>query len=149
MPVLNHFYLVDNKISPALLKLSGPIIAVEISIPNVLKEYLEQKGLPIPNPVNGQALIDTGATNTCVDVDIIKQLKIPAINSIKVYTPSGEAEQTIHPVIIRLSIGTFNFNSAIGSILKKQNIIALLGRDILQNCVLNYNGLTGNISLSI
>jgi hypothetical protein len=42
-----------------------------------------------------------------------------------------------------------NAPRAVGAALKPQGLIALIGRDILANCTLHYNGAVGQITLAI
>ena len=44
---------------------------------------------------------------------------------------------------------TISVNRAFGANLAIQGLIALIGRDLLAQCVLVYNGLDGSFSLSI
>ena len=44
---------------------------------------------------------------------------------------------------------TVNSNRAFGLNMKDQGLIALIGRDLLANCVLVYDGLDGSFSLSL
>ena len=53
---------------------SGPIIEVVLAVPTALAQKLAAAGRPIPKPVNGLALLDTGATNSCIDEDVARNL---------------------------------------------------------------------------
>jgi hypothetical protein len=153
MPVFNQFILgPNNELNPAPLRLRGPIIQVEIQIPTVLGHTLQQKGKPLPQPVTGLCLVDTGASKTCVDAAIVAGLGVSPINKVQVQTPSGSASQYTYPV--RMSFpGTplpgIEFSSVLGSVLAAQGIIGLLGRDVLTHFVLIYNGPAGMFSLAL
>ena len=45
----------------------GPVLQVEISLAAALVKHLTDQGQPVPQPVAGWALIDTGATAAAVD----------------------------------------------------------------------------------
>jgi len=151
MPVYNHLYLLKNKLHPDPLKLQGPILNVEISLPQKIAEIYDQTGKAIPAPKTGLALFDTGASNTCVDLKIIESLGIPSIGIQTVYTPQGSCQQDKYPAKISFpgtTLPAVEFGSIYGSTLQSQGIIALIGRDLLSNFVFTYNGPGGFITLS-
>lgn len=158
MPIYNlHQTAVDPKdptqqiSSKELLTATGPWIPVELMIPDKLAEYYTKNNIQIPACIRGNALVDTGASITCVDLPLIKSLGVQPISSAQVLTPQGSAMQDIYPVKI-LFAGTsiaFNLNAVLGSDLAAQNIVALIGRDILSICMIVYNGPFGHFSLSI
>lgn len=158
MPIYNSVLLEPNPANPtqhrhgpSVLAHQGPNIPVELSIPDALANYFSQQNVAIPAPLTGVALIDTGASITCVDISIIQSLNIQPIGTTTVYTPQGNATQQLFP--IKLSFpGTaivISLNAVLGSVLLAQNIGALIGRDILSRCVLVYNGPLGSFSFSI
>jgi hypothetical protein len=153
MPVHNQFLLgPKNQLNPNLLRLKGPVVHVEIQIPTVLAQTLQQQGKPLPQPVTGFCLVDTGASKTCVDAGAVAGLGVSPINRVQVQTPSGSTSQYTYPV--RMSFpGTqlpgFEFSSVIGSVLAAQGIVGLLGRDVLSNFLLVYNGPAGLFSLAL
>ena len=124
MPVYNQIFFRSipdgNQIEPAALAKAGPVLAVEVSIPTALTEKLTRENKPIPQPKAGLALIDTGATHSCVDDDVISQLGVNPILGVNI-----QAQQV-----------------------NNQPIIALLGRDVLLRCVFIYNGSLGIYTLA-
>jgi hypothetical protein len=97
------------------------------------------------------ALIDTGASATAVDGDALKALSISPIGRVEVRTPSGKEQQDLYPASLTFpgtQIPTLNFNAVLGSKLKEQGILALVGRDVLQHFLLIYNGHLGQYILS-
>ena len=106
----------------------------------------------MPAPVSGLALIDTGATSTCIDDETARQLQLPAIDVVTVASAShASARQSVHPVQIELVGWPIRFDAprAIAAPLRIQGILVLIGRDVLQHTILVYNGPTGSFSLSI
>ena len=151
MPVHNLFYLVNNQISPHLLRDSGPRVQVEIHVPPVLAAFREQRGRKSSDAISGWALFDTGASISAVDQEAVAQLGLNPAGLTAVQTPGGEVQQYLYPIrMVFPSFGNFTvvFNQVIGSELKPQGIIALVGRDVLANCLLVYNGPAGICSLS-
>ena len=124
----------------------------EIHVPPILTTYLAQKGQPIPAPIPGQALLDTGASISAIDSNAVVNLGINPIGVTSVYTSGGVVQQNIYPIrFVFPAIGmlTIDFNAVIGSDLQPQGIIALVGRDVLSHCLLVYNGPAGMCSVSI
>ncbi len=141
------------QIPPSIvLQRQGPYVQVTISIAQSIAEQLLQQGLSLPSPMSGVALIDTGASSTCIDSDIAQQMQLPVVNVVNVASAShASSQQNVYPIQIEvvglpISIETPN---AIGAALKAQGLIALIGRDVLQHCILFYNGITGSFTLSI
>lgn len=151
MPIHNQFYLVNNKLDPRDLLERGPVLNIEISVPLALTKIWEKQNLDLPSPQPGNALVDTGASCTCVDRDVIKKLMIPSIGIERVYTPQGNEEQHKYPVRVAFPGTTLpfvEFGSAYGAVLKEQGIIALIGRDLLVHFSLAYNGPGGFVTLA-
>lgn len=151
MPVYNRFYLVGQNLHHGALLDRGPVLNVEISIPTTLARLWDKQNLTVPGSQMGVALLDTGASRTCVDRDAIKELSIPSIGIERVYTPQGSEEQHKYPVRISFPgtpLPSVEFGSAYGASLREQGIIALIGRDLLTHFVFTYNGPGGFITLA-
>jgi predicted aspartyl protease len=130
----------------------GPRIDVEVHVPDPLATLLSQQGKPIPKPVLGQALIDTGASITAVDDSTITSLGVQPIGVTMVHTPSGSAQQNLYPVRFVFpgsGLPELSATQAIGSVLLPQGIVALIGRTALSSVILVYNGPVGMITLAI
>ena len=154
MPVFNFYHW--SKDHGFTLTESGPLVSVEISIPTALKAHLSEKGLSIPAPQSGFALIDTGAFATAVDQTIFDALGVPPIDKIPTKTPHGDGESPVYPATVTfpgLDVREMAMERVIGCNLKWQNvegkeIIMLLGRDLLQYFLLVYNGKSADIFLA-
>ncbi|HXM41478.1 MAG TPA: aspartyl protease family protein [Bryobacteraceae bacterium] len=97
-------------------------------------------------------MIDTGASNTCIDEKTAQEMGLPVIDVAKMSSASHAGiDQNVYPIQITVagSILQFNVPRAMGGALGAQGLIALIGRDVLQFCTLFYNGITGQITLSI
>lgn len=134
----------------------GPVIDVAIHISTPRKEALQSVQATIPPPVRARLLIDTGASNTSIDEDLITQLQLTPTGSIPIQTPSTTAanphicNQYDVSVIIPHAqmIRHFHAVAVIGSKFSHQGIHGLLGRDILSECLFIYNGELGIYTLS-
>jgi len=163
MPTLNNFsfqQIPGQSIQPSPQGLAsiGPLIQIQIEVPSVLAASLQAANLPIPNPVDGVALIDTGATITSIHADILIGLGINPVGVANVGTAGGPRQQSTYPAKFSFP-GTplpgFELAQVIGCDLTGQMVgnqrplIGLIGRDVLANAVLVYNGSAGMFSLSI
>jgi predicted aspartyl protease len=134
----------------------GPLLQVEVYVPSALEQLLIAQNQPIPPPRTGWALIDTGATKSCVDINAISTLGVNPIGVTLTGTAGGQVQQPLYPARFRFPGEAFEqeFSSVIGvdltgqSILG-QDIIVLLGRDVLAKCVLIYNGPGGFFTLTL
>jgi predicted aspartyl protease len=117
-----------------------------------LSAHLQQIGQDVPAPIAGVALIDSGASGTCVDEDVAAQLGLPVIDVIRVASATDDsAERNVYSLqftIVGLGV-TMHASRATGAPLAVQGIQLLVGRDLLQHCIFVYNGLTGSYTLSI
>jgi predicted aspartyl protease len=117
-----------------------------------MAQQLLQQGIPLPSPVSGIALIDTGASHTCIDAESAQAMNLPVIDVVKMASASHDAtDQNVYPIQIELA-GlpiTIQAPRAIGAALKPQGLLLLIGRDLLQHCALTYNGMAGTITLAI
>ena len=136
---------------PIALREGGPCIQVTIGVAQSIAEQLLQQGTPIPQPVPGRALIDTGASRTCIDDTLAQQLGLPPIDVVTTSSAShASTQQNVYPVQIEVVGSNIKVNvNAIGAALAAQGIAVLIGRDFLQHCTLFYNGITGQITLSL
>lgn len=107
---------------------------------------------PVPSPVQVRALIDTGASHTCVDPSIIQPLNLTPSGNVSVHTPTtggtpaNRDQYDISFVILhpqQLSPFVRSTMPIMCTDLLAQGIHALIGRDILQECLFTYNGATG------
>lgn len=130
----------------------GPVIQANASLSGSFEAQLQERGEQSPDPVSGFALIDTGASGTCIDEAVAQQLNLPAIDVVQIASASeNSSRQNVYPVgfeLAGLSVG-IDAHRAVGAPLQSQGIIALIGRDVLQNCTLHYNGPSGQITISV
>ena len=161
MPILNTQISAEQKdedgniITAPLsagLQLLGPRIQITLLPLETQLKSLASKGKSLPPPIAGLALIDTGASSTCIDQKAAEDAGLAIVDSGPMSSATHDNE--IVPIyagrvdIVGMSI-TVSANRAYGANLKSQGLIALIGRDILSKCVLVYNGLEGSFSLSI
>jgi len=140
------------------MQLTGPVLSVQIEVPTILANQLQQTGQPAPAPVSGFALIDTGASLSAVDATVIQQLGVQAVGVAAVGTAAGPQQQATYPARFTFpgsNLPAIDFSQILGSNLTGQIVagtgqplIALFGRDILQHFILIYNGPGATFSLA-
>ena len=118
---------------------------------------MAKEGLPIPAPVIVRALIDTGASCTCLDSAVIAKLGLVPIGTVLMHTPStaGSAvsrNQFDVAVGVVMDAGEIHVPSmiipVIESALVSQGIQALLGRDLLEKGILIFDGRHKSLTLA-
>ena len=128
---------------------STPLIYAILGVIQARADALKAANQPVPAQQRMNALIDTGASCTCVDPTIIKALGLVPTGSTQMLTPStGSQPVTTEQYDASLMIYGANQQSpleipvmpVVASDLKSQGIDALIGRDVLKFCLLTYNG---------
>ena len=140
----------ESEPAPELLAAQGPINAVLLSISDETQQALMAAGKPMPEPVTGLALIDTGATFACVDKAAAVRAGLPTRRTAKMASAS-HAEHEVPVFAGRIVLDSININTpnAMGVNLSGfSELVALIGRDMLQNCVFVYDGNAGSTILA-
>ena len=147
---MTHFTLTTD---PTL----GPIISAVVAVSEERALALSNAVQPVPQAKQVRALIDTGATHTCVDPTILRDFGLTPTGSTQVHTPSsGPSPVAMDQYDVGLAIFGRREDPplihrtipVIGTDLSAQGIDALVGRDVLKDCVLVYNGGTGTFTLA-
>ena len=141
---------ITRNISP-----QGPLLDVFLDISQARKNTLTKAGVAIPKPVQVTALIDTGASCTCIEPSVIHSLNITPTGSGVVSTPlTGKNPQICNKYDISVLLIHPEINYQIGAIPVMESkvfgkgIHALLGRDVLSKCLFIYNGVNQQYTIS-
>lgn len=125
----------------------GPLIEMKVMQSPQLVAELKKAGLNFAAPCIINALIGTDASSLAIDTTILQSLGIKPTGTVKVHTPStqGDGEEMcqydIHVVIGEgQSYPLTMVLPAIGVAIANQGFCALIGREILNHCVLTYDG---------
>jgi predicted aspartyl protease len=97
------------------------------------------------------ALVDTGATECCIDTDLAKKLALPVIDRRKISGVSGLKEVDVylgHIHIIALGITMYGGFAGVDLIAGGQRHYALIGRTFLRQLTMVYDGKTGIVTIT-
>jgi hypothetical protein len=156
MPVFEFIFLTPAPDFAGTLMGDGPLIPVEVSMPAALQEWCAKNSVPIPAPVSGYAMVDTGASISGIHEDILTSLSIVPLDSIPLSTPSGSSRTFIYPTQVSfpaLQVQGYSMSRVAGFQLDwttndGKRVIMLLGRDLLSQFLLVYNGKTNTVTLA-
>jgi hypothetical protein len=136
----------------------GPLIIAYFGVSFPRDKALRDAGQDVPKLVKATALIDTGASCTCVDPSILREaLKLSPTGTTIVNTPTtGDDPVSVDQYDISLYIPCSENDVPLSvetlpvvcSDIKAQGIEALIGRDVLSKCILFYNGDMKQFSLA-
>jgi hypothetical protein len=128
---------------------NGPVLNAVVTVSKERSAALAAAVQSVPKPVPITALVDTGASCTCVDPSVLTALNLTPTGIVLLNTPSTggtphQAEQFDVALIIPAPSGpalVFRTIPVVASeLLTSQGFHALIGRDILDQCLFSYNG---------
>lgn len=127
----------------------GPVVDVGLSVPLALEDQLRRAGESLPQPIQLQSMIDTGATGSVIQQGLAAQLGLKPIGVTLINTPSStNVECYEYAVRFVFPNNVVVEGTVIEAPLKGQHIQGLIGRDVLQHAVLVYIGYAGQFTLS-
>ena len=136
----------DDSTSAALMRL-GPVLQVVLVPPD---------GATDGEPQQGAAIIDTGATQTCVDAETAKSAGWPMIDTAKLSSvthPDHEVPVFAGHLSCPTLGNTIHVPRWMGVNLRPDEadlpVVGLIGRDLLQQAIFIYNGHDGSFSLAL
>ena len=132
-----------------VLALYGPTLFVQIGFdPGSRPIDGSNPNLP---PDRHPALVDTGATESCIDSELALVLNLPVVDRQKVAGVHGADTVNVHLAQIHVPSLDFTVYGRFAGVHLRaggQPHFALIGRTFLQNFTMTYEGRTGNVILS-
>ena len=116
------------------LQSRGPVIQVTVALAAPFAQGLQQGGHTVPAPISGWALVDTGASDTCIDAERAQGMGLPAIDVVTMVSASHAAtQQNVYPIRIEFASVPIVVDAprAMGANLATQGLLLLIGRDLL------------------
>lgn len=114
----------------------GPTLWVRIGLANLAGPFL--------------ALVDTGASVSCIDKGVALQLKLPQIDRWNMAGIEGPYQAAVHLGIVHIPALNWQIYGgfpAVNLVAGGQPHHALIGRDFLQHFTMTYEGSTGKVEL--
>jgi hypothetical protein len=133
----------------ALLTTWGPTFPVDVGFdPN----YVSGPGkIPIPGLKNLPALLDTGATECCIDSVLAAQLNLPVVDTRTLAGVGGAILVNVYLAQVHippLSLTIYGMFSGVHLAVGGQVHRVLMGRTFLRHCRLDYEGRIGRVVIS-
>ena len=97
-----------------------------------------------------QALVDTGACESCIDSLLASQLKLPIVDRRQIAGAGGAQVVNVH--LAQVHVRTLNFTAygtfaGVHLVAGGQAHSALIGRTFLQHFTMIYEGRTGTVTI--
>jgi hypothetical protein len=140
-------------VPPRALHHFGPVAMVNIGATEADKAAITHSGMAVPEPIRGGALIDTGATFSQIDDEIIAELGLQPVGILDVAGFDVIDTKLRYDVKLVFEDGMLLETLASGSQFRRPpdspipGYDALIGRDILASAILTYDGTCGRVSL--
>lgn len=132
-----------------LLTLLGPTLIVDIGFDP--KFNAKTSMIPTPGIKGIKALVDTGASESCIDNLLAAQLNLPIVDRRPISGSSGSHMANMYLAQIHVPSLKFNIYGVFAGVdLKAGGQIhsALIGRTFLQSFTMIYEGQTGSVTIS-
>lgn len=166
-PVANKFLI---RYGQNFLQHVGPYVGANWTVPPALESELKRQGRPVPSPVGGYLLLDTGAEKTCISKVAAQQLGLTPIGRVQGFGAGGVHTHDV--VFARLSMVIADHRQITTALAWDQSVqcvpdlekhpqargvkidnqpahlIGLLGRDILRLTTVVYNGREGKLQVT-
>lgn len=135
----------------------GPLVYAFVGLSAPHREVLTAAGRSLPTANLGRFLVDTGASTSAVDPEMLDGLDLQPTGAVMVHTPSTQGQpisMAIFDISLLIPAGEHDAPLYIPALpvsssgFKAQGIDGLLGRDILSQCLLTYNGRIGSFVLA-
>lgn len=127
----------------------GAILPVQVGIPTALAQQMQAQGQTPPPPEEIQAMVDTGASISAINVSVAQRLGLPVTGSMKIGGATGVADQPVYSALFRIPDPFVEWDpmQIAGATLTNTPFDILVGRNILCNMTLSYDGKSGRFSL--
>jgi len=148
MPILEAGW-VDTQTqrgSPQLLQIHGPTADVTVGW------IIENEEDDVPDVEPAKALIDTGASESCIDENLAIKLQLPVVDVISIAGAGGAQDHNVYAAevnITALNFMQFGRFSGVHLSAGGQSHQVLLGRTFLQTMIMVYDGRRGHVTISI
>ena len=137
------------------LAAAGCGLEVYVGVSDARRAALLAAKQPVPPPVRARMIVDTGASGTVIAESILHSLALTPTGTAEILTPSTRGTPvTCDTYDVLLAIEHAKYPLILGtapiiaSDFSGQAIDGLIGRDVLQECLFIYDGVSGTFSLA-
>jgi predicted aspartyl protease len=105
----------------------------------------------VPPAQDVPALVDTGAFESCIDDQLAQQLQLPLVDQVQVSGVGGATTLNVYLAVIAIpALRSRQYGRFTGAHLAAggQTHRVLLGRTLLKNSILIYDGHSGSVKLT-
>jgi predicted aspartyl protease len=128
---------------------TGAILEARIDVTDEERASIASSGRLVHGPVDILAVVDTGASNTVVQIGLAQSLGLEPIGTRLMNTPSSSRFECLEYNVRIVLPNDVGFQlPVLEAPLEDQNIQCMIGRDILSQAVLVYIGYNNQFTLS-
>lgn len=129
----------------------GPTLFVNIGFDPAYNPAAKPTAPPNAQLLKQPALVDSGATQSCIDGGIAQRLGLPVVDKQRVSGIGGICEVNMY--LAQIYVPSLNYTiygsfAGVDLVAGGQVHLALIGRTFLQDFTMVYEGKTGNVSLT-
>ena len=139
-----------SSMAAAEFRREGAILPVRVALPQDMAERRRRENHPLPLVQKADAIMDTGAVQSGIDMGVARALNLEVRNWAMIRTPSGVKMQPRYSVSLRIpEVGLLREITVFGLQLAPRPYRVLLGRDILSLGTLVYSGWKGSFEFCV
>jgi predicted aspartyl protease len=133
------------------LIIRGIIVNVAVGVDIYTAESIRAQGENVPDPFSCKALVDTGASCLGIDVSIVQKLGLVRRGVTTNHTAAGPVRANLYAASLLFpgsNLRTYELLRSSEVDLSTQPFKCLIGRDVMTNWHIHYNGQTGAVSIA-
>jgi hypothetical protein len=127
----------------------GAVVEITIMASPQRVKLLKANGLPYPSPVTIPVLVDTGASDCSIDVNVLIGLGLSPRGQAPVHTPASDDDVMMDEYDASLTLTSQQGSSktfvvsVVGGNFGGRGFLGLLGWTVLAHCLLGFDGPSG------
>lgn len=131
------------------LRTRGPILPIHVGLPSTMVGGIRAQGETPPPPEEISALVDTGASITAINNGVAQRLGLIQTGSVTVGGVTGTSQQPVYTAFVGFPDMGMEFDPVqiVGTPSEFPGFDVLIGRNILCQMIMTYNGSKGIFSL--
>ena len=129
----------------------GPTLLVDVGFDPSHDPVANPHGVPLPGIKGAHALVDTGATECCIDSLLAVQLNLPLVNRRQISGVHGSHLANVYLAQVHVPSLGMTMNGAFSGVDLKaggQVHSVLIGRTFLRHFKMIYEGKTGTVTIT-